>query len=95
MKIIVNAICTPDGTVLLSATRHDFRTHVDANGKTYGVDGGTDYLKRIGDIGDCEEMSIYEDDQGVFRRTPNLSPHTPPNSPETHRSAPEGSGASR
>lgn len=62
MKIIVNAICTPDGTVLLSANRHDYRTHVDANGKTYGVDGGAEYLRRIGDVWDCEELSIYLDE---------------------------------
>lgn len=57
-KIIVNAIETPDGTVLLSAHRHDFRGHTDANGKFYAVDGGTDYLKRSFDQKDYTELSI-------------------------------------
>jgi hypothetical protein len=55
--ILLNRIRTPDGTILTSRHRHDFVTHVDKNGKTYGVDGGFDYLKRIGDL-DYEEMSV-------------------------------------
>lgn len=58
--IVINRIKTPDGTILTSYHRHDFKTYVDANGKTYGVDGGLDYLKRIGDQ-DYEELSIYSD----------------------------------
>lgn len=57
MKIILNAIETPDGTVLISAHRHDYRSHTDANGTTYVVDGGTDYLKR-GGKDDYTELSI-------------------------------------
>lgn len=57
-KILYNAIRTPDGTVIESRYRHDFVMHVDDNGKSYGVDGGNDYLRRIGDTSDCEELSI-------------------------------------
>ena len=59
LKIVLNRIRTPDGTILTSYNRHDFKTHKDANGKTYGVDGGIDYLRRIGDVDDCEELSVY------------------------------------
>lgn len=58
-KIIYNAIRTPDGTIISSSHRHDFVTHEDKNGKTYGVDGGTEYLRRIGETLDCEDLSMY------------------------------------
>lgn len=43
--IIRNALRTPDGTVICSRSRHDYVTHTDANGKTYMVDGGFDYVR--------------------------------------------------
>lgn len=60
-KILANIIRTPDGTILQSFHRHDFKTHEDTVTKQiYGVDGGTAYLKRIGGI--CEDLSVYSDD---------------------------------
>ena len=67
-QIVLNRIQTPDGTILTSYNTHDFKTHDDLNGKTYGVDGGTSYLRRIGDIEDCVELSLYStDDFKVIR----------------------------
>lgn len=53
--IIKNAIITPDGTELISEHRHDFKMHLDkVTGKEYGIDGGHDYQRTIGDWKDCE-----------------------------------------
>ena len=58
MKLVRNAIQTPDGTVLESFHRHDFKMYTDKNGKTYGVDGGLEYQRLIGDIQDCVILTV-------------------------------------
>lgn len=63
--IILNRIKTPDGTILTSQHVHDMQTHTDANGNIYGVDGGTEYLRRIGNSQDCEELSITIDENNL------------------------------
>lgn len=57
--ILLNRIRTPDGTILTSYHRHDYRTYKDANGMTYMVDGGTAYLRRNICEEPHEECSIY------------------------------------
>lgn len=61
-QIIYNAIRTPDGTVLESRHRHDFKQYVDKNLQYYAVDGGQDYLKRAYDTFDYVELSLYDTD---------------------------------
>lgn len=55
--IIYNALQTPDGTVLESHHRYDFKTYTDKNGKEYMVDGGLDYLRRSNQ-GDEVDLSL-------------------------------------
>lgn len=49
-KILVNALMCPDGTIIESRHRHDFKSHVNINedgseGERSFVDGGTDYTR--------------------------------------------------
>jgi len=62
-RILLNRIRTPDGTILTSYHRHDYKTHKDANGKTYMVDGGTTYLRRnVHPDAPYEELSVEIED---------------------------------
>lgn len=64
--IIRNAIITPDGTELVSETVHDYKTHTDAvTGKIYGVDGGTEYQRLIGDIDDCKVICLTTENSPI------------------------------
>ena len=60
-QIVYNALRTPDGTVLVSRNRHDYQTYEDANGKSYCVDGGLDYIRRSA-WGDETDLTLYADD---------------------------------
>lgn len=62
VDIVCNRIRTPDGTIIESKNRHDYVTHLDANGHTYMVDGGKDYLRRnVIPEAPHEELSVYSD----------------------------------
>ena len=61
-QLIYNAIRTPDGTVLVSYHRHDYKTHLDDNGETYVIDGGLDYIRTSVNKIPAEDLSLYDDE---------------------------------
>lgn len=62
-QIVANIIQTPDGTILQSYHRHDYKLHKDANGLTYMVDGGLEYLRRTEHPNNPYiEKTLYSDD---------------------------------
>jgi hypothetical protein len=62
-KLLANRIITPDGTMLQSYHRHDYKTYIDANGKEYMVDGGLEYRRGIiHDDAPPKDACVYSDD---------------------------------
>ena len=68
-KILVNAWKCPDGTILESRHRHDFVSYTDAEGRSYFVDGGTEYQRISGEglefVG-CYDTDPHEKIREVF-----------------------------
>ena len=62
-KVILNSIQTPDGTILTSRHRHDYKEYQDKNGKFYMVDGGHEYSRTIEhEDAPYTDLRVYEDD---------------------------------
>jgi len=62
IKLILNRIQTPDGTILTSYSRHDYVTHIDANGFEYMLDGGLDYQRsNLNKTAPYKDLSVYSD----------------------------------
>lgn len=66
-SLIYNAIMTPDGTVLASRSRHDYKEYTDANGKVYVIDGGLDYCRRSNN-GDEVDLTMTDEQPHSVQR---------------------------
>lgn len=68
--ILINGIKTPDGTRLFSEHTHDYKTHFDeVTNKMYGVDGGHEYIRYIGDvIADCTILTLEVTEETKFTK---------------------------
>lgn len=59
MKILVNSLqCKKCGDILISKHRHDFKF---CSCGAVAIDGGKDYLRRLGNREDFEDLSIVVD----------------------------------
>lgn len=67
-QMYASRIRTPDGTILQSFHRHDYKKHEDANGETYILDGGTDYIRGSINNVPAESLVIYTDDPFEVKR---------------------------
>lgn len=57
-KIMINKIrCKKCGDIIESKSVHDFKI---CKCKSVAVDGGHDYLRRLGDLEDWDDLSEYE-----------------------------------
>lgn len=59
--ITQNAMRIPSGEYLVSNHRHDYKGAKGASGEYYAVDGGYDYIKRVGNFKQCEALSTHSD----------------------------------
>jgi len=62
-QLLAQRIRTPDGTILQSYNRHDYKTHLDVKtGETYMVDGGLDYCRQNRNVVPAEDLCVYVGD---------------------------------
>ena len=78
---LINALKCRCGTVIKSKHRHDFVKHGDV-----AVDGGHEYIRRVGDMSGTEELSVEDDgtielarehlEWGTYGRGKYAEPHS-------------------
>lgn len=61
-KLLANRWQTPDGVILWSKHRHDYKDHVDKDGTYYYIDGGNEYCR--GSLKSMKDLCVYSD--GTF-----------------------------
>jgi hypothetical protein len=67
-NIIRNALQTPDGTILESKSRHDYKEYEDTvSGKIYIIDGGLDYFHRSVHSDQVDLSATLDNDHEVVR----------------------------
>lgn len=67
-QMYASRIRTPDGTILQSFHRHDYKEYQDANGETYMIDGGIDYIRSSINKVPAEYLTVYVDDPFEVKR---------------------------
>ena len=67
-RIVANVMITPDGTRLQSYNRHDYKEHKDANGDTYMIDGGLEYVRSSVNKIPATYLTVYNFDPHDFIR---------------------------
>ena len=62
-KLLANRIMTPDGTILQSYHRHDYKEYVDtSSNELYILDGGLDYIRCSVNKISAKNLHIYTTD---------------------------------
>lgn len=61
-QLLANMIRCPDGTILESRGRHDYKEHTQEDGRVYIVDGGLAYSRVGGTDKAFEDLSVYVGD---------------------------------
>lgn len=68
-QMYANRMRTPDGTILQSFHRHDYKEYVDTiSNETYVIDGGIDYVRGSINKVPAEDLIVYVDDPFEVKR---------------------------